>query len=161
MSSPQDVKDIVVSALALLPPSFTSPAAVTMLVAISGQEAGYTARYQVLSSGNKGPARGLWQFERGGGVAGVMTHRSSKAHAIALCKHFNVVFDDRAIWTALETNDQLAACFARLLLITDPRPLPPPHPFNEQAAWDTYLRNWRPGKPHRNRWGAHWIKACL
>ncbi len=51
----------------------------------------------------------------------------------------------------------LACAFARLLLFTDPRPLPALG--NPQAAWDYYVRNWRPGKPHRDTWDALYAKA--
>ena len=57
---------------------------------------------------------------------------------------------------ALATADPLAAAFARLLLWTDPRPIPSGSP---QAAWDYYIRNWRPGKPHRHTWDAFYRQA--
>jgi hypothetical protein len=28
------------------------------------------------------------------------------------------------------------------------------------AAWDYYLRNWRPGKPHPERWSVNHGAAC-
>jgi len=54
------------------------------------------------------------------------------------------------IWGALETDDVFACGVARLLLWTDPRKLPAAD--DEDGAWEYYLRNWRPGKPHRDRW---------
>lgn len=108
-----------------------------MLVAITGQEADAQFRRQ---HGN-GPARGLWQFERLGGVAGVLSHRASIRLAEALCEWRGVEASTTAVHAALERDDVLAAGFARLLLWTDPRPLP--------NDWDAgmlyYLRNWRPG----------------
>ncbi len=44
----------------------------------------------------------------------------------------------------------LAAAFARLLLLTDAKPLP--QIGDVQGAWAYYVRNWRPGKPHPDTW---------
>lgn len=119
-----------------------------LLVAISGQEANWTAQRQH----GGGPAHGLWQFERMGGVAGVLTHRSSRGLARKVCDHLGVLPQPTAVHKALANSgaeaDLLDCCFARLLLWTDPRPLP----GTQWAAWDYYLDNWRPGKPHRDRW---------
>ena len=52
-----------------------------MLVTIAGQESAWTHRRQI-----NGPARGFWQFERGGGVAGVIAHPASRQIAAALIK---------------------------------------------------------------------------
>jgi len=54
-------------------------------------------------------------------------------------------------------NDTLAACMARLLLYTDPRALPATG--EQDAAWEYYIRNWRPGMPHPQSWGARYDKA--
>jgi hypothetical protein len=59
---------------------------------------------------------------------------------------------DAAVYAALEHDDVLAAAFARLLLWTDPEPLPAVGEV--QRAWALYLRTWRPGKPHRQTWDA-------
>lgn len=50
---------------------------------------------------------------------------------------------DAAIWSAIERNDVLAAGLARLLLYTDPRPLPALG--DAESVWALYLRTWRPG----------------
>ena len=60
-----------------------------------------------------------------------------------------------AVWRVLEGHDLLAAPFARLLLWTDPHPLP----SSEATAWGQYQAIWRPGKPHPRRWGACWRVA--
>lgn len=122
-----------------------------MLLAITGQEADCQYRRQ---HGN-GPARGLWQFERLGGVAGVLSHKASMAHAEAACAARGVEPTATAAQAALERDDWLAAVFARLLLWTDPRALPDA----EDAGWACYLRNWRPGKPHPERWPENWRLA--
>ena len=40
---------------------------------------------------------------------------------------------------------------------TDPAPLP--RLGHQQTAWDYYLRNWRPGKPHPEFWPRHYTNA--
>jgi len=128
-----------------------------MLLAIAQQESGrgLEARYQGSPGNVPGPARGWWQFEQGGGVAGVMAHRATKDLAHKACDHFSVVKHNAAVWRALEGHDLLAACFARLLLYSDPMALP----TTEEAGWAFYLRNWRPGKPHASAWPRNWMNA--
>lgn len=132
--------------LALLPPKMSGCRAMTMLVAIGLQESGFLTRRQY---GN-GPARGYWQFEAGGGVKGVMTHPNTTSYAAAICAARGVPFERAKVWSALETDDVLAVVFARLLLWSDPKPLPAL--TEPDAAWNLYLRTWRPGKPHPEKW---------
>jgi hypothetical protein len=141
---------IIRPALNLLGPRFTGLDAERMLLAIAPQESGLRHRVQV-----GGPARGLWQFERGGGVAGVLRHPSTQAHANRVCA--SLLYEPYAdiVYDALADNDILAACFARLLLFSDPHSLP----TTEADAWAVYLRTWRPGKPHPDRWPANWAIA--
>lgn len=139
-------------AMKLLPAKMSSTKSLIMLLAIGLQESRFEHRRQI-----GGPARGFWQFERGGGVKGVMTHKASKTHAEALCKARGVEFSPQSVYEALERDDVLAAGFARLLLYTDPKALP--EPGDEQGAWDLYLRVWRPGKPHRHTWDALYARA--
>ena len=94
-----------------------SPEARVQILAMGLQESRFQFRRQM---GN-GPAMGFWQFERGGGVKGVLQHPASKAKALALCEACGVAPDAMAAWQALENDDVLAAGFARLLLYTDPR----------------------------------------
>jgi hypothetical protein len=152
---------IVVSAvnpaLALLPPKMDSKAARVQLLATGLQESKFTHRCQVLSGGRRGPAHGFWQFEKGGGVVGVMRHAATRHWAAALCQARSCDFDAAEIWGRLETDDVLAAGFARLLVFSDPKPLPGVH--DAQAGWDLYMRTWRPGKPHRETWDAHHLTA--
>ena len=126
-----------------------SLAAAQMLVAIAGQETNYHWTRQVVSGGRAGPATGRWQFEKGGGVRGVLRHPRTAHIAKALLEERGIPCDETSAWQALEHDDMLAASFARLLLFTDPRPLP------QKAAecWSYYMRNWRPGKPHPEHWG--------
>jgi hypothetical protein len=127
-----------------------------LLLAISGQESNWEHRYQISSiKGRKGPARGFWQFEKGGGVAGVMTHPESKNAAKRLVDYLVLPWDKKILWEQLEYNDKLAVGFARLLLWTDPKTLP----TNTKAGWNYYYRNWRPGKPHPSKWPKIWIES--
>lgn len=76
-------------------------------------------------------------------VRGVRVHPSTRKLATALYARHNVPANDLAIWSAIEHNDILAAGLARLLLYTDPLPLPPLG--DAESAWALYLRTWRPG----------------
>lgn len=125
-----------------------------MLVAIGGQESGLIVRRQ---QPDNGPARGWYQFESGGGVAGVLTHAASKEPAQGLCDRLIVPCDQATVYEAIAWCDPLATGFARLLLYTDAAALP--SLGKEQAAWDYYLRNWRPGKPHPETWHTHYAAA--
>lgn len=123
-----------------------------LLTAIAGQESNWNAQRQ---AGN-GPARGKFQFEKNGGVAAVLEHRATKALARAVCEHFGVAPTRAALHAALAgTEDRLDVCCARLLLLTDPHPLP----SAQEAGWACYLRTWRPGKPHPASWPRCWEAA--
>lgn len=133
---------------------FDAPALV-LLTAISGQEANWTARVQA----RNGPAHGLFQFERRGGVAGVLDDDTTCAMANAACNKIAVSIDSLSVWNALTSNDALAVAFARLLLWSDEAPLPALN--NEEGAWNYYIRNWRPGAPDRVRWHVNYQSAML
>ena len=135
-----------------------------MLLAIGWQESRLTARDQIVAGktpGQVGPATGFWQFEKGGGVAGVMQHHLTADIARTAVEAAGLQWDRDAIWRAFTKPeyDRLAATFARLLLFTDPRPLPAAVAASEDDAWAYYVRNWRPGKPHRATWGEAWRRA--
>lgn len=124
------------------------------LIAIAHQESRCEHRFQVVPSSSMaaGPARGFWQFERAGGVAGVLSHPSTKVAAAALLDRYHVANNSYAVWRAIEGHDPLAAGLARLLIYSDPNPLP----VHEMEAWSYYLRVWRPGKPHIKTWDEAW-----
>lgn len=123
-----------------------------LILAIGLQESRLTHRRQI-----GGPARGLWQFEQGGGVKGVLNHSTSRARAELLCAARSVPATPSEVYKALEHDDVLAAGFARLLLLTDPRPLP--EVGDVEGAWNTYVWNWRPGKPHPETWPMLYAQA--
>lgn len=139
----------------VLPVPMQSPAATAMLLAIALQESKAIHRRQV-----KGPARGFWQFEADGGVEGVLKHpatqRNARASLVALCYSKSMTVTD--IHAALEHNDALAAVWARLLLWTEPAPLPP-RELGMTEAWRQYLNTWRPGTPHPETWAENYDRA--
>lgn len=146
----------VFPALAALPPKFYTPGALQLQLSIGLQESKLKDRWQVLDGGRKGPARSLWQFEKGG-VRGVLKHPATARLAAEACARHGVAATPEAVWVAIEANDVLAATFARLLLWTDPRPMPAPN--DTEGSWAYYVRNWRPGQPHPATWPAHWIRC--
>lgn len=135
----------LIPAIDLLPVSMGSPAAQAMVIAICLQESGLINRRQI-----DGPARGYAQFERGGGVIGVLTHASSKSHALDVCKKLDYPPTIAAVYEAIEHNDVLMAAFARLLLWTLPGTLP--NQTETDKGYKQYIAAWRPGKPHPEFW---------
>jgi hypothetical protein len=140
-------------ALALLPPELDSAEARTLVLAICLQESGLSRRRQVVRRSGRlvadGPAIGYAQFELTG-VRGVLLHPVSHDPARSLCFELDVDPTAAEVHAAMEHCDALAAGFARLLLYTEPAPLPSPLAVEE--AWLYYLRCWRPGKPRRDDW---------
>lgn len=143
------------AAFALLPGMMRSPEAEAMLLAIGLQESKFMHRHQI-----GGPARGFWQFEEGGGVAGVLTHPATARHlrfAAEELRYASGIGSGHALHVALEHNDVLACVFARLNLWWLPgalatRDLP-------QRGWRQYLEAWRPGEPHPQTWNRHFATA--
>lgn len=133
------VRRVIPGGLALLPSRLDSVPARVMLLAIHLQEDPDQRRRQWPT----GPARGLWQFEQGGGVRGVLNHAATRAMARAACAERGVDAVPATVWKALEHDDLLACAFARLLLWSDPSPLP--KQGYGAAAFQLYLRTWRPG----------------
>lgn len=149
-------KTILTPTFELLPAKMGSQEARVMLLTTALQESGLLHRYQLVQGrpGVKGPARGLWQFERGGGVRGVLTHSASAGLAKEIqAKLGHGVGIDNA-YQALEKDDVFAAVMARLLYYTDPYNLP--EIGQAQRAWRLYERTWRPGKPKPDTWESHY-----
>jgi hypothetical protein len=145
-------KHIIPAAFALLPPRMTSEAAAAQLLAIGFIESDFRYRQQV-----RGPARGFWQFEQGGGVRGVLEHPQTRSYireVLATLSYPPLIWDCHV---AIEHNDVLAAAFARLLLWSSPMSLPGRD--DPAAGWKLYLSTWRPGKPRPDAWGAHFARA--
>jgi hypothetical protein len=152
---------VIPAAYSLLPPRMQTVEATALLYAIGLQESRFTHRQQV-----GGPARGFWQFERGGGVTGVLTHRASAQHATAVFSGLqyslpgDVLARIDAVYALIAHNDVAACALARLLLWTDGKSLPS-EVLGPTAGWLAYTRNWRPGKPHRDTWDEFWRQGWL
>lgn len=128
----------------------------TLMLTIAGQESGLTDRVQFGS----GAAHGFWQFERAGGVAGVLLNVFTHKLANAACEAYGIApISQTAVWTRFASagGDNLAVAFARLLLWSDAHALPALG--DADAGWNYYLRNWRPGKPRPNDWPANYQAA--
>lgn len=139
------IQHFIKPGLSLLPSRMDTPEARVQLVAIGLQESRFQHRRQI-----GGPARGFWQFERGGGIAGVLTHRTTSQHIARVCANLRFDCTTKVCYEAVAFNDALACAFARLLLWTIPRPLPAIGQVDE--AWSYYIEGWRPGKPHPQTW---------
>lgn len=148
------LKTDIQAGLALLPAKMISLSAMVLLYATSRQENPQRLPQQV-----GGPAVGDYQFEKGGGVKGVMVHDAVSSVSRSVCAARKVSFDASSITQALKTDAILAAALARLLYYTDPRALPTVG--DEAGAWALYLRTWRPGayarQPEELR--AKWTKS--
>lgn len=145
------------AAFALLPGMMHSPEAEAMLLAIGFQESGFRHRAQIPVP----HARGFWQFEKAGGIIGVITHPSTRRHLANACEDLryripDISLDDR-LYEAIEHNDVLACVFARLNLWWLPGRLP--RRDEAELAWQQYLEAWRPGKPHREVWADNFSTA--
>lgn len=127
-----------------------TPAVRRWLLAVAMQESGLRHRTQL----GGGPARGFWQFEQAG-VRGVLMHPASGKLALAACRAAVVEPDAASVWRAIEGHDRLATALARLLLWTDPHPVP----TEERDGWACYLRLWRPGRPRPETWAECWRRA--
>lgn len=129
-----------------------SPDASQMLYAIGYQESRFDHRVQL-----GGPARGFWQFERLGGVIGVLSHSTTRDHIRNALSMLRYADSGDECYTAIAHNDALAACFARLLLYTLPAALPTLDDSDE--GWRQYKQAWGPGKPHPETWSQAWAFA--
>lgn len=160
------LREAVNPGLALLPPRLDTIEARVWLTTIALQESGLAHRWQIIDANDrskKGPARGLLQFELGtkaskGGVWGVYLHSVSKHFMKDVCAQRGVPYTARDIWLALEVDDALAVAVGRLLMLTDPYPLPAVRDVD--AGWSMYAKRlWRPGRPHPEEWPGNHAKA--
>ena len=154
MSPEKFIRNALEPALKLLPAKMDSLAGRAMIVSICLQESRLKYRAQI-----GGPARGYAQFEREGGVIGVLSHASTRPHirAVLAALDYSPDSDQSACYAAIEHNDILACAFARLLLWTLPDALPAQD--DPGAGWSQYIKAWRPGKPHRETWNTFYEQA--
>jgi len=133
-----------------------TPQAARFLLAIALQESGLRNRRQVSADGTEnGPAASFWQFEKGGGCKGVLSHRASGPIMLRICEGFNITPEAQILWEAMRYQDVVAAAAARLLIYTLPSGLPQ----TSEQGWSQYLSAWRPGKPKPDTWAANWALA--
>lgn len=131
-----------------------SAVAENLLLAIALQESNLTARIQ--GPNDAGPARSFWQFEK---IGVVDVFQRQKAPLKTMCDILVLPCEPGKLHLMMAYNDMIACVIARLTLRIDPRPLS--LATTEDGAWDYYIKNWRPGKPHRNRWAqTSWPVAC-
>lgn len=144
---------ILPAAYSVLPAEMRSAQASAMLLTIGLQESKFEARYQAKG----GPARSFWQFERQT-VRAVLQHDETRDAMARVLQALRYERDSPVlVHETMAHNDILAACVARCLLWTDPRPLPL---MTEPAlGWRIYEGVWRPGKPHPELWRDHFAVA--
>lgn len=124
-----------------------------LVMAIAGQESNW--RYRLQSPVPY--ARSYWQFELGGAVRGVLTHPASADRIRTVCRALDLICTEEAVYDVMAWNETLACCMARLLLWTDPRPLPAVG--ERELAWNYYCHTWNPGAPHPERWAQNYAIA--
>jgi len=132
-------------------PTTDAPARV-MIMSIWGQESDWRYRRQ-----NGGPARSYGQFESGGGVAGVMGNATTSKWLQTVCAALDIPYDRSTIFEAMAWNDLLALAMTRFNLWCAPGPLPAVG--QRDAAWNYYVNQWRPGKPHPDAWPRNYDTA--
>lgn len=117
-------------------------------LAIKRQESGQTAVRDQGDPAITGPATGLWQFEKTGGIWEVLNHGKIAPIFRDLCARVGVDPVDDTVWRFFTTPaaDELAAAAARLVIYIDPAPIPPASLASAPAALAYYLRRWRPAK---------------
>ena len=131
--------EAITAAFNMLPVKMAGQKPRVILLAIQLQEDPELLRVQK----GCGAARGIFQFEKGGGCKGVLNHPATKQEAERICELRHVTPTPEDVWATIRTDDVLTACFARLLMFSDPQPLPEIGVVRQ--AFDLYLRTWRPG----------------
>jgi len=145
---------VIPAAMSLLPEKMDTPEARAMLVAIALQESNLQYREQV-----GGPAKGLWQWELPQ-VGLVLRHEVIGPMALKVLA--DLAYSEgtppfEKIHDAMQNNDILQCAFSRLMLWPDAAPLP--QRDDVQGSLATYLRIWKPGRPHPEKWPANWAQA--
>ncbi len=143
-------KVLLPATLALYPAEFNSPAARAQLLAIAGVESEFLHRQQLVGKFRQwwestfGPATSYFQIERIG-IRGVLEHHRAGDMLRRVLVELGYPADVEVIHQAIKYDIILAVVVARLILWIDPAPLP--GPGQAWAAYQYYLRTWRPGKP--------------
>jgi hypothetical protein len=137
---------VIQPAVVFLPPDLNTIEARVQLVATAGVESHWSARKQVPG----GQARGYFQCEKHGAVAGVLGDPVAAGLLRKVCTQFDVPCTVEDVFEAIAYHDILAVVLARLTYSMDPNALP--NVGNVSGGWACYNRNWRPGKPDQDRW---------
>lgn len=116
-----------------------------LMLAIAGQESDWA---DVEQTGG-GPGRGPWQFEPETCYE-ILNNPASRFSALKVGMALSVLAEGQEIYNAILGNSKLATAMARLDLWCDARPIPTAG--NQDNAWGTYIRIWRPGKPRPTDW---------
>lgn len=143
----------IIAPRAGLLPAHDSPEARCLLLAIAGQESGWSQRLQEPVP----DGRGFWQCERLGATFAVVTGDVTRPLIYGICDSLCIPKGLDQISEALAWNDTLAYWVARLFLWMDPPALPALG--DADAAWATYLRVWRPGKPRPETWAGRYASS--
>ena len=157
------LKTAIIPALGMLESKLDTPAARALLIAIALQESGLKSRRQILEAGKPwwesrpGAANSFWQFERDGGVRGVLRHPGAGAIVLPVLADLLYPPDPYAVHEAIIHNDVLACVLARALLYSVPDAMPRPN--ESEKGWAIYLKAWRPGKPHPEVWPENYRTA--
>lgn len=159
------LKADIEAGLVLLPEPLRSLDAKVQLYATSIQENPTRASRQLIKKDGKlqpiGPAAGDYQFEKTGGIRGLLNFKSDRVQVMlrSVCAARQVPQTIDGLFDGVQRDAVLAAALARLLYFTDSGALP--KAGAEQYAWDVYLRTWRPGAYERDPKGlrAKWAKS--
>jgi hypothetical protein len=153
MTTIEYIRNVVYpAAFQLLPLEMDSAPARAMLTAIGLQESRFMFRRQM-----GGPALSFWQGEATGGLVGLAKHPRTRDLVREILSTMAYGQPDITDFQAIEDNDILACCGARLLLWTHPGKLPTRS--DRDDGWRQYLELWRPGKPHPEAWNENWLLA--
>lgn len=121
------------------------------LLAFAGQE----TIWQNIQQHGGGPGRGPWQFEPP--TCGlVLNNPASKIMAHRLCGTVGIAATQGAVYDRL-LDRRISPFMARLDTWCDPRALPTYG--DQQATWEMYMREWRPGRPHPAFWSRFYQAA--
>lgn len=146
-----DVADPALAWLAVHAGTKSDDRARILVLTIAGQESNWAARRQTPVA----YARSYWQFELGGGVSGLFQVTPTQLKKV--CASLDIPYDRNVVFEAMAWNDRLAGSMARLLLYSDPRPLPVVG--DVEGAYHYYDDIWRPGSKRPNEWAGNYAKA--
>ncbi len=128
-----------------------------MLVAVALQESDLRHRKQI-----GGPALSYLMWEPGNlsALPGVLRHPATQGMAAAFVADLDYAdLTPEELRQATVYDCTLSAGLGRLLLYTLPDALPQRHDSAE--SWGQYMRAWRPGRPHPERWSQRWLTAWM